>query len=141
MVHIIMVNVEPAYFPHLLVQMNGRIIIMHCWRIELYSYLQMFTFNPDKFLTTENIMDVVKDVEEFWDSLGRQLGVRQTERDSIRNLHQNDHQKMEAMLDHYVTCYPVPSWKRFAATIQGMGFSNLADVVTVRYVTGSMLNS
>ena len=114
---------------------------MHCWRIELYSYLQMFTFNPDKFLTTENIMDVVKDVEEFWDSLGRQLGVRQSERDSIGNLHQNDHQKMEAMLDHYVTRYPVPSWKRFAATIQGMGFSNLADVVTVRYVTGSMLNS
>ena len=92
--------------------------------------------DPDPFLTTKNIMDVMKDVEKCWDSLGRQLGVRKSERERIKQLNQNNHQNMEAVLDHYVVCYPIPSWKRFAITIKGMGFANLADVVTDRYITG-----
>lgn len=91
----------------------------------------------DPTFTADNVMEVMEDQEERWDSLGDLLGVEKRERDRIGYLYQSDpHQKMRAILDHYVRHNRRVSWKRLATALKRMGLSNLADVVTADHVRG-----
>ena len=91
----------------------------------------------DPTFTTDNVMEVMKDQEERWDSLGDLLGVEKRERDRIGYLYQSDpHQKMRAILDHYVRHNRRASWKRLATALKRMGLDNLADFVTANHVRG-----
>jgi len=89
----------------------------------------------DPTLTTDNIMEVVKEVEHRWEEFGRILVPRSKLRNNIRGLYKTNHLRMEAVVDYYVKYSPY-SWKYFGTTLQGMGLHKLADEVTTKYVRG-----
>ena len=89
----------------------------------------------DPTLTTENIMEVVKEIEYRWEYLSYGLSVPVCKRKNIKGLYQSDHLRMEAMVDYYVKCSPY-SWKDFGTNLQEMELQKLADEVTAKYVRG-----
>ena len=94
----------------------------------------------DPTLTTENIMEVVKEIEHCWEDLGDKLDVRESKRKNIKSLYQSDHLRMEAMVDYFVKCHYDSSWKKVATTLQDMELHKLADEVTTKYVRGMDVN-
>ena len=91
-------------------------------------------------------MDVVRGVESRWEDLGGFLcsggilrGVRSSEMEKIWHLYQNDHQKMEAIIKHYVKHYPFRSWKDVSSALESMKLRQLAKVVTTKYIRGMWL--
>ena len=92
----------------------------------------------DPTLTTDNLMEVVKEVEHHWEDLGRKLGLR-------RHLVGIEWQLsgvhgMADVVDEYVRGYPTPSWKQVATVLQEMKLDKLADKVTTKYVRGMDVN-
>ena len=94
----------------------------------------------DPTLTTGNLMEVVKGVEDHWWGLGGYFGVPESKRSDIRSLYHSDHHRMEAVLHHYVKYNPAPSWKAIATTLQWMKLHKQADEVTTKYVKGMDVN-
>ena len=95
----------------------------------------MLSAHPaDPTLTTDNLMEVVKEVEHQWEDLGRKLGLRtragkvQTQLSSVRG--------MADVVDEYVRRSPTPCWKIVATALQRMKLDKLADEVTTKYVRG-----
>ena len=94
----------------------------------------------DPTLTTDNLMEVVKEVEHHWEDLGRELGLRthfvadkfQTQLSGVHG--------MADVVDEYVRHYPTPSWKQVATVLQEMKLDKLADEVTTKYVRGMDVN-
>ena len=86
----------------------------------------------DPTLTTDNIMEVVKEVEHHWWDLGRKLGLR------TQSMHRLS--GMADVVDEYVRRYPTPSWKQVGAALQRMKLDKLADEVTTKYVRGMDVN-
>ena len=81
-------------------------------------------------------MELVNGVEHRWKELSDTLGVRSSEDQKIRRLYRSDHQKMEALINHYVRHYPTRSWKKVASALKNMKLPQLAKVVTTKYVRG-----
>ena len=81
-------------------------------------------------------MEVVKGVEDRWNDLSYQLLVRDSEKKKIQRLYRSDHQKMEAIIEHYVKHYPLRSWKNVSSALEEMNLPQLAEVVTAKYVRG-----
>ena len=81
-------------------------------------------------------MEVVRGVEGRWEDLSDKLFVRRSERENIQRLYQSDHQKMEAIIKHYVKYYPSRSWKDVSSTLERMKLPQLAEVVNTKYVRG-----
>ena len=100
------------------------------------TFLPLVSLPADPTLTTENLIEVVRGVEDRWEDLGRELGVRYSWRWEIRRLYQSDHQRMEAIINHYVRHCPTRSWKRVASALEDMELRRLAKVVTTKYVRG-----
>ena len=101
--------------------------------------VHFFLLSPhpaDPTLTTENLMEVVRGVESRWEDLSEELGMRYSERQKLRRLYQSDHQRMEALINHYVRHNPTCSWKEVASALEGMQLPQLAEVVTTKYVRG-----
>ena len=94
----------------------------------------------DPTLTTENIMEVVKEVEHRWEELGRTLFVLPSKLRNIKGLYKTNHLRMEAVVDYYVKCSPDSSWKNFGTNLQEMGLHKLADEVTTKYIRGMDMN-
>ena len=93
--------------------------------------------NPaDPTVTTENLMEVVRVVEDRWEDLGSNLLVRPSEMQKIQRLYQSDHQKMEAVIKHYVQQYPLRSWTNVSRALKRMNLPQLAEVVNNKYVRG-----
>ena len=90
----------------------------------------------DPTLTTDNLMEVMKGVEHRWGDLGSRLGVPESKMNEIIKLYHNVHQWMQALVDHYSTYHPTPSWKAVTEALQGMGLHKQADEVTTKYVKG-----
>ena len=90
----------------------------------------------DPTLTTENLMEVVRGVESCWENLSDQLGVRSSEDQKIKRLYQSDHQRLEALIEHYTRHHPSRSWKQVADALEEMELPQLAEVVTTKYVRG-----
>ena len=96
----------------------------------------------DPTLTTDNLMEVVKEVEHRWEDLGHELGLR-TQSLSDRQLIGVDGEEIRGMtdvVDDYVRHYPTPSWKQVGAALQKMKIDKLADEVTTKYVRGMDVN-
>ena len=93
----------------------------------------------DPTLTTDNLMEVVKGVEDCWDDLGLRLDVPLSKRDEIY-YHYSDRLRMQALADHYTTHHPTASWKAVAEALQGVGLHKQADEVTTKYVKGTDVN-
>ena len=55
----------------------------------------------DPTLTTDNLMEVVKGVEDWWQGLGIMLGVAHSKRDEISKLYHSDQHRMQALADHF----------------------------------------
>ena len=92
----------------------------------------------DPTLTTDNLMEVVKEVEHRWWELGDKLGLR-TRPDIVGGKVQTQLVGVHGMadvVDEYVRHYPTPSWKEVATTLQEMKLDKLADDVTTKYVRG-----
>ena len=107
------------------------------------TFLPLVSPPADPTLTTENLMEVVRGVEGRWKDLSSNLcsevisrGVRRSEMDKIWHLYQSDHQKMEAIIKHYVRYYPFHSWKDVSSALVEMNLPQLAEVVTTKYVRG-----
>ena len=99
----------------------------------------MLSLHPaDPTLTTDNLMEVVKEVKHRWEDLGRKLGLRTHYGGSkwhLRGVH-----GMAGVVDKYVRGYPTPSWKQVATVLQRMEIDKLADEVTTKYVRGMGVN-
>ena len=108
----------------------------HCC-IMIHFFL-LSTHSADPTLTTENLMEVVRGVEDRWEDLGLTF-VRYSEKQKIHHLYHSDHQKMEALINHYVRHYPTPSWNRIASVLENMKLRRLAKAVTTKYVRGMWL--
>ena len=87
----------------------------------------------DPTLTTDNLMEVVKEVEHRWEDLGFKLGLH-------RQYRQSGVHGMADVVDEYVRRYPTPSWKGVATVLQRMMLDKLADEVTTKYVRGMDVN-
>ena len=83
----------------------------------------------DPTLTTDNLMEVVKEVEHRWVDLGDRFGL------GMSSVH-----GMVGVVDDYVRRYPAPSWKKVATALQEMELDKLADEVTTKYVRGMDVN-
>ena len=83
----------------------------------------------DPTLTTDNLMEVVKEVEHRWRDLSLKLGL------PFYGL-----SGMAEVVDEYVRRYPTPSWKQVATVLQEMKLDKLADEVTTKYVRGMDVN-
>ena len=94
----------------------------------------------DPTLTADNLMEVVKGVEDHWRDLGRWLGVPWSKRSEIITLYHSDHHRMQALADLYTTHHPTPSWKAVAEALQGVRLHRQADEVTTKYVKGMDVN-
>ena len=79
----------------------------------------------DPTLTSDNLIEVMKDDMHRWKDLAQKLDV------SSYGMH-----GMEDVVDEYVRRYPTPSWKKIALSLQEMKLPKLADEVTTKYVTG-----
>ena len=79
----------------------------------------------DPTLTTDNLMEVVKEVEHCWRDLGDKLDIP---------LYRLTVYGMAGVVDEYVTHYPTPSWKKVGTALQRMKLDKLADEVTTKYV-------
>ena len=85
----------------------------------------------DPTLTTDNLMEVVKEVMHHWEELGDKLGLRMFSWIVY---------EMADVVDEYVRYYPTPSWKKVATALQEMKLDKLADEVTTKYVRGMDVN-
>ena len=94
----------------------------------------------DPTLTTDNLMEVVKEVEHRWRELGGSLVVPHSKLENIKGLYQTPHLRMEAVVDYYVKCNPYSSWKRVGTVLQKMELHQLANKVTTNYVRGMDVN-
>ena len=92
----------------------------------------------DPTLTTDNLMEVVKEIEHRWEEFGK-LIVPLSKRVNIKRLYKTNHLRMEAVVDHYVKYSPY-SWKDFGTKLQRMELHKLADEVTTKYVRGMDVN-
>ena len=88
----------------------------------------------DPTLTTDSLMEVVKEVEHHWEDLGDVLDLRTQYIDGQWQL--SGVHRMADVLDEYVRHYPTPSWKKVAIALQEMKLDKLADEVTTKYVRG-----
>ena len=102
----------------------------------------MLSAHPaDPTLTTDNLMEVVKGVEDHWDDLSHRLGVKLSKRQKeIQNLCRNHHQRMEGVVRNYMKYHPSPSWKAVAEALQREGLKKQADEVTTKYIKGMDVN-
>ena len=82
----------------------------------------------DPTLTTDNLMEVVKEVEHRWWDLGLKLGLSLYQLSGMHG--------MADVVDEYVRRYHTPSWKGVATALQEMKLDKLADEVTTKYVRG-----
>ena len=91
----------------------------------------------DPTLTTDNLMEVVKEVEHRWEKLGHKLDLEKhvDGRWQLAGVH-----GMADVVDEYVRRYPTPSWKKVATALQEMELDKLADEVTTKYVRGMDVN-
>jgi len=94
----------------------------------------------DPTLTTDNLMEVVNEVEDCWVNLGDGLGVHDSKMGEIYSLYHSDQHRMQALADHYTTHHPTPSWKEVAAALHGEELHKQADEVTTEYVKGMDVN-
>ena len=81
-------------------------------------------------------MEVVRGVESHWKDLSDELGVRPSEDQKIKHLYQSDHQRLEALIEHYTRCHPSRSWKDVSSALERMNLPQLVEVVTTKYVRG-----
>jgi len=93
----------------------------------------------DPTLTTDNLMEVVKGVEN-WLALGDRLGVSVSKRNELSYYYHSDQHRVQALADHYTTHHPTPSWKAVTEALKGMGLHKQADEVTTKYVKGMDVN-
>ena len=120
---------EPNSLPELTLFMKH-----HDWPLlgHVHHISLMLSSHPaDPTLTTDNLMEVVKEVEHRWEDLGHKLGLR------TDNLEVHG---MAVVVDEYVRHYPTPSWKKVATALQKMELDKLADEVTTKYVRGMDVN-
>ena len=94
----------------------------------------------DPTLTTDNLMEMVKEVEHRWEDLGHKLGLLSLLEGEFIGMDGEEIHGMAAVVDEYVRHYPTPSWKWVATTLQGMELDKLADEVTTKYVRGMDVN-
>ena len=92
----------------------------------------LYLHPADPTLTTDNLMEVIKEVEHRWKELDHELGLHTVRvRRRLSGVH-----GMAEVVDEYVRYHPTPSWKNVATALQRMKLDKLADEVTTKYVRG-----
>ena len=113
--------------------------LLNNYNMTIVHYISpMLSPHPaDPTLTTDNLMEVVKEVEDRWWDLGRELGVLYFKSEEIKSLYQSVHHRMEAVVDYYVRHHPTLSWKEVAGALRGMHLDDQADKITAKYIKGT----
>ena len=97
----------------------------------------------DPTLTTSNMLSVLSGEEERWEELCRGLleysGVCESKMAEIRRNHRSSTDRIGALSNFYIGYHYAPSWQRIALALQRMGWQDLADMVTTKYVRGRQL--
>ena len=93
----------------------------------------------DPTLTTDNLMEVVKEVEHHWEDLGHKLGFLKVNGQLV-DVDRKEIHGMADVVDEYLRRYPTPSWKQLTTVLQRMELDKLADEVTTKYVRGMDVN-
>ena len=91
----------------------------------------------DPTLTTDNLMEVVKEVEHRWWDLSDKLGLPLYQSSGVHGMSLSG---MADVVDEYVRRHPTQSWKQVGAALQRMKLDKLADKVTTKYVRGMDVN-
>ena len=92
----------------------------------------MLSSHPaDPTLTTDNLMEVVKEVEHRWLELRDKLGLPR---------YRLGVDGIAGVVYEYVRRYHTSSWKKVATALQEMKLDKLADEVTTKYVRGMDVN-
>jgi len=81
-------------------------------------------------------MEVVRWDEDCWNGLGPRLGVHDSKMFEIFS----EQHRMQALADHYINHYPIPSWNKVAEALHGEKLHKEADEVTTEYVKGMDVN-
>ena len=96
----------------------------------------MLSSHPaDPTLTTDKLMEVVKEVQHRWEELGHSLKMGLI-LSKLKGLYQSDHLRMEAVVDYYLKYHPTPSWRDVAVALRNLGLHKETDSITTRYVRG-----
>ena len=66
--------------------------------------------SADPTLTTDNLMKVVKGVEDHWLGLGVGLGVSDSKKSEIRRLYHSDQLRMQALVLHALSRADINSY-------------------------------
>ena len=90
----------------------------------------------DPTLTTDNLMEMVKEVEHRWEELGGKLNLCIHVVAGKLQIQLSGVHGMAGVVDEYVNRYPTPSWRKVATALQEMKLDKLADEVTTKYVRG-----
>ena len=109
---------------------------------EMASWLHIVLFSllsphpADPTLTTENLMEVVKGLERWWEDLAGKLMVRYEKITEIKATYHDDFQRMEEVVKEYVRYKPDRSWEGVATALQMVRLYQLVDAVIAKHVRG-----
>ena len=101
--------------------------------------LHVLYYTTDSEFTTMNICSLLKDVNmtpDDWERTGEILGICKSARNQVKCLRECGHndEVKETILKHYVTEYPLASWKDLIKKLQQLHYSNAAEMVKGKYV-------
>ena len=89
---------------------------------------------PDPTLTTENLGDALKSIKtRDWERVSKVLDIIQSKIDQIRREYRSDAARKEAVMDEYVTNYPLASWDDVSCSLERIMYPHVAQSMTVRY--------
>ena len=72
------------------------------------------------------------------DFVGAWLGLPQSKRDEIMRNYHDKTQKMDALIDAFISEHPCPTWTKVAGALHGVGLHRQADEVKRTYVQGTI---
>ena len=82
-------------------------------------------------LSVDNIMAVLRGLEERWTRVGRALGVPRTVRDQIKADSSSDHDGLKSLVRYWVQRDPLASWRRLIWLLEkyGGGLEGVAESI------------
>ena len=92
---------------------------------------------PDPSLTTDNVVEELREVEEEWRELGNQLYIPESKREDIAVTHHSDSDRLRAVLEYWIQTSPCPSWKLLVLALEWIDMFTLAKHIRDKYCGGN----
>ena len=103
-----------------------------------YSIVTLLMFDIEATLTTQNLQEIFKEVdEEKWDLIGRKLRLPKSKRDKIKSDYESDSERKGEILKSYAVDHPYPNWLHVADLLRGLDYAKQANQISVKYLSKS----